>query len=350
MKKLHVFTTLLFTFLALNISFAQDDTSDEARKKSGVYVRANLGYGFATTGEVQGAIRDESSAIGVYGTNEPGLYTGIGIGYMFNDYFGLDLGISYTLGKAKVQDVYYEELPAGFQFGGTDFTLLNAFIFQERTFTGKQIRLIPSLVVRGGSGKVVPYARFGLMIPIAGKTYTDVKADITSTEISLPFPIPGVPDLSGVSLAGDVTAQAETEGQFSLGWNASLGLDVKINDLISVFGELDMVSLTIKSKKTTITEYTGNYYLANSPISLEDLLSTVGLLGINIDLADFGLYSDISEMPLSEKEINYVDELNSSTNNPQYNSNFDENAALDDLALRQSYSSIGLNIGIRFNF
>ncbi len=353
MKRINQITTLILClFLAVSVNAQEEETE---KRKIGLFVKANVGYGFSVVPSVLGQDRSLDNAENIYGTSAPGIYPGIGIGYMFNKFVGIQLAFDYSLGTSKVHDVTFEDMPASIQAAGQEFTLLNAFVLQEREFRTRQMRLSPSIIVRGGSGKLAPYARFGVMIPVAGHTDTNVRATLTSTEINLPIPIPGLPDLSGVSLAGEVEGKARTEGQFSVGFDAALGLEYQVTDLISVFGEAHLVALTIKSKQTIVSQYDGTYRLENSPISLEELLTGVntflGFLGQDpLELAALGLYSSIDEVPLSEKEINYVDALNGSTNNPAYNDNFDPNSALDELALRENYSSIGIQLGVKFNF
>ncbi len=358
MKNFNLIATLILC-LFMGFSLTAQEEEKEAKSKSGFFVKVNVGYGFSAIPTVQGNDYNMASdgtslsSIGrIYGTAAPGVYPGIGIGYMINDYIGFQLAFDYSFGRSKVQEVTFEDLPAGLTIAGQEFNLLNAYIVQERTFRTKQVRLMPSVIVKGGDKKIAPYARFGVVLPLAGSTITDVNATLTSSEVGLPDVIAGfLPfDLDGVSLGGNVVGKAETKGQFSIGFDAALGMEYQVTDLISIFGELQATALTIKSKQTKVSQYDGTYQLENSPVTLDELFNAVGLLGIDLDLTTLGLYQNIDEVPLSEKEINYVDELNSSTNSPFFPDSFDENRASDELGRRENYSSIGINLGIKFNF
>ncbi len=359
--------TIKFLFLTLFIlcfcfTTQAQEKVEETKKKSGFFVRVNGGYGFEGIDAVQGQDLTATSATNIYGSSAPGLNLGIGVGYMFNKFVGIDLGVYYTFGKEKFTEVVQEDLPLGLVGGSTEFTVLEASIFQKYTNRTTQLRITPALIVRGGDGKIAPYARVGLVIPVAGKTSTTVDGTLTTSEIPTNIggiPIPGFD--SGVSLVGTVDAEAETSGSFSVGFDASLGLDYRITNTISIFGEVNMTALTIRSKETNVSKYDGVYSLQGSPLSLEDLADGINtaadlanvIPGVNF--GDFsydalGLYENIDEVPASENQIIYVDELNSETNNPAYNSAFDEDQAMDELVRRENFSSIGINIGLKFNF
>lgn len=348
----------IFTlFICLFAVTAMNAQQEKAEKDGGLFVRANVGYGFEGLKTVQGVDVNRERGINIYGSGAPGLTLGAGVGYMFNKYVGLELGLTYTFGVSKLSEIETDNRPLGISAAGQSFDLLTAYVFQEYTHKTTQVRIIPAIVVRGGDGKVVPYAKVGMVVPVAGKTNTKVKGTLSSTEIptsiaGIPLPIPGFGP--GVSLAGSVDAEAESFGQFSLGFDATVGVDYKLNDKISLFGELNMVALTIKSKETKVTRYDGEYGLDGSPVTLDELINGVnavtGLFGTEISIASLGLYNNISEVPASEAHFIYVDELNASTNNPAFNDNFNENEPLDDYARRDNFSSVGINIGVKFNF
>ncbi len=348
-------------FVAVSTNAQEEEVS---KSKTGLYVRANVGYGFATIPSVLGIERTSTSYTNVYGTSEPGVYPGIAVGYMFNDYFGFDLGFSYTLGKPKVEDIEYNTTDLGIDLLGNTFELAVITDIREYEHRTTQFRLTPSFVVRGGTGKVAPYARFGLLIPVGGKTVTDTKVDITSTpldlsQLPLPVPIPGLDENSTVT--GSVMAKAESFGVFSLGWNAAFGVDYQINDMISVFGELDVNALTIKSKETKVIELNSEYMVGN--LTFEELENNIngiinsipfpipGLEPVEINPASFGLppYT-LEEASTYDSHIIYVDELTATSNNPLFNNNVDANQPMDDLARRGNYSSFGINIGVKISF
>lgn len=355
MKKQNIIFTLL-TFLLIGAGVnAQERITEDGM---GLFVRANIGYGFEGTPTVLGVDRDLERGENIYGSSAPGLMFGAGVGYMFNEYVGLELGMTYSLGKEKFSEVQTDHRPLGIQAAGAEFTLLTAYIFQEYTHQSTQLRLIPAVVIRGGNGRLTPYAKVGMVIPVVGKTKTSVAGKLSSTEISLPdIPFVPLPIPDGVSLTGNVSADAESTGKFSLGFDATLGMDYEITDMISVFGELNLVALTIKSKETKVTRYDGEYGLAGlegTPLTLDALEGAidgfVGFLGQEFSLNSLGLYENIDEVPESEKHFIYFDQLTTESNNEEFNSNFDENQPLHDYARKDNFSSVGINIGVKFKF
>ncbi len=360
LKSIAIISLCLLMVGAIN---AQEEVS-ETKEKTGLFVRVNGGYGFEGIHMVQGADLSLESATNIYGSSAPGFNIGLGVGYMFNKYIGLDLGVYYTFGKSKLSEVRQEGLPLELVGAGNQiFSILDANIFQRYTHRSKQWRLNPAVIVRAGDGKIAPYAKVGLVIPIAGRTYTDVEGTLRTSEIPTSiagFPIPGFD--SGVSLKGDVEAEAESFGKFSVGFDASLGLDVRVTDMISIFGEVNMTALTILSKETKVKRYDGVYYLDGSPLTLDDLadgintvidLINIGGLGIeDFNYDALGLYESIDDVPLSESHIIYLDALDSTTNQESgaYGNSFDPDQPANELARRDNFSSIGINIGVKFNF
>jgi len=352
---------ILIFFISI-LFIATTNAQDEGGKDGGLFVRANVGYGFEGIDGVQGVDRTQTIESNIYGSTAPGLGIGLGVGYMFNKYIGIELGATYTFGKSKFSEVKYEELPLGLEGGGSEFSILNAFRSEKYTHQSKQLRVIPAIIVRGGDGKIAPYAKVGLVVPVMGKTSTTVDGSVTSTEIPTSIAGISIPGFdSGVSLVGSVDAEAESFGSFSMGFDATLGVDYRISDKISLFGEVNMVALTIKSKETKVLKYDGVYALDGSPLTLDDLSDAInGVVDLanlipGVDLGSFsytslGLYENISEVPSFENEIIYVDELNANSNNELFNDNVNTNLPEDQLARRDNNSSIGINVGIKFNF
>ncbi len=333
-------------------------------KDGGLYVRLNVGYAGEFDPAVQGAELNPGMAENIYGSGGAGLYFGGGLGYMFNKHFGIDLGVYYFKGSSKLTEVRYEGLPLGVEGGGGEFTILNADIYQRITSRSNQIRITPALVVKGGGEKINPYARVGFVIPVGGTTFSEIDGSLTTTEIPTEFfgvAIPGFED-GGVSLVGTVDAEAESSGSFSYGLDAAFGVDYNISDRISIFGEFNFTALTIKSNETNITKYDGVYELAGSPLTLDDLADGINT-AIDIynaiplvdDFSEFnydalGLYENISEVPAYEAQIIYMDMLDENSNNEFYNSSYDENMPMEDLARRENYSALGFNLGVKINF
>lgn len=354
MKGQNFIFTLFICLFAITAMNAQEE---KAEKNGGLFVRANVGYGFQAGGTVQGVDATRTYNKNIYGTTAPGLNVGFGVGYMFNKYIGIELGGYYTFGVSKFSEVESEVLSLGLQAAGTEFNALNAYVFEEYTHRSKQFRITPSVIVKGGDGKFVPYAKFGMLIPVAGKTSTTVVGKLSSDAIPTSINVPIIGDLTlpgfdagGVSLVGDVDAEAESFGQFSIGFEGALGGEFKVTDMISVFGEVNFSTLHIKSKETKVLKYDGVYALDGSPLSIEDLEGAFDFVGIDVSFSNLGLYENIDEVPTSEAHFIYVDELNASTNNAAFNQNFNDQLPEDQLARKDNNSSLGINLGVKFNF
>lgn len=130
------------------------------------------------------------------------------------------------------------------------------------------------------------YSRFGAVLPVAGTT--------TQTSTNANGGGAGVPS----------EVEIVAKGKSTLGFAASLGYQHELSDKLSIFGELEFIGLGIKRATTEITKYEvgGNNVLPN----------------------------------LTNEQINatYEDETQSGGPNTQ--------------GTASSYSSFGLNIGVRF--
>ncbi len=244
-----------------------------------LYVGAKLGYGFGAQKTAFGNTQTATSNTNIYASLGQGIPLGLKVGYFFNDNLGIELGMNYFLGTEQtVADVNM-----------TGYT-------NNTTAKSNQIRLLPALVYKTDMGL---YGRFGMVVPVGGST------TINSTEVT-----------------GNTTTESEllAKGSLSFGFVGSLGYEYELSDNLKLFGELEYVGLSIKSKSRELTSY---------EVNGSDQLAAV---------------------PEYSKMINYVDELDANSNNTAYNSNPDMTKAQDDLANYTGYSSFRINIGVSFYF
>jgi outer membrane protein W len=204
-----------------------------------------------------------------------GLNFGANFGYMFNKNIGLELGANYLIGgkiKAKQTE------------------LSGDYVNSE--VSAKMLQIKPTIVFRGGYDKINPYAKVGLVIG-SGK--------ITNTQN----------EKAGID---NYNRTIEFNGGTPIGFHASLGTLYKLNEKLSLFGELNLVSLEYAPKKGVYTEYKKN--------------------GID----------QLPTMTRAEKEVEFVDSYTDTglPSNP--------NEPGKQIKLPFSFSSIGLNVGVQYQF
>jgi hypothetical protein len=147
-----------------------------------------------------------------------GLNFGASFGYMFREYLGAEIGISYLLGsKTQVKDIT--------DYGESVYS-----------YSASMLRLVPSIVVSAGLDKVNPYAKFGLIIGIGS-----VSNDLTNDEDS-----------------SFVEKNYVMNGGVAFGCSAAAGVLVKLNKHFSFFGEINLVNLSYAPTKGELIHATYN--------------------------------------------------------------------------------------------
>lgn len=260
-------------------------------------------------------------AIFIAGSMSAQLYVGARVGYGFG---AQKTDIGFTQNDDSHETIWGsmgQGLPMGLKVGyyfndnlGIELGI-NYWIGAEQTaadvsmtsgYTNKvtakssQLRLLPQLVYRSDMGI---YGRFGLVMPVSGSTVA------TGEEVT---PTPN----------GNVTTNSESQykGSFSTGFAGAFGYSYEVSDNMSLFGELEYIGLSIKGKTSEVTKY---------EVNGSDLLSS---------------------MTTIQKETNYVDKLDKTSNNGSYNTAPDAAKPLDDLRSSTGYSSLRFNVGITMAF
>lgn len=241
----------------------------------------------------------------VYGSLGKGMHVGFSMGLQTNKHFGFSIETSYFKGSSVL-------------FGKVETTTYKASHF-ARSF---RLTSGPLITFSTAMPKWNLYVKSGLIFPLTGKAISTVEIDDDDGRLAfdrLGFNIPGANT--------DVSLKAETSGQFSYGFKATLGLDLHVHNNIHVFAEANLISLNMKTKKTEITEY-----------AIQTTVKGLVLLEETID--------DLEEV---ERYTNYLSELNQDSNNENYNTtSFDPGLPNEKLAFLQDYSNAGLTAGIRF--
>lgn len=236
-----------------------------------------------------------------HGSFGEGFRTNLTAGYRFTTRLGVEMGVNYYIGQSKtmVQTTHKQAVPG-------------APVFVDGKAEGriKALDLSPALVLfLGETNGFEPYTKVGVIVPIHGdltietnRTYT-TPAGITNT------------------YSKDVVKPEPT-----VGFMAAIGASFKIGKNLSVFSEVEYRNFTVhgKSKETEIYKENG-----------EDKL-----------------YTPTSFRPdasYSASHVNYVDQLNSSSNSKVTNAaGFDNTKATDDISSFVGISGLGLTIGVKY--
>ncbi len=253
------------------------------------YFGGNLGYGFSANGDAYStddtynADGDLTSSKQIYGTYGAGLNIQLNGGYKLSENFAFDLGVNYLMGSKKLADRTTE--PDG--------------VYTKYVQTS-QFRLTPTLIVSaGGEGKLTPYTRFGLVIPVAGKTVAteDDKRNPNSTTEMV----------------------RESKGKATIGFEGGVGVRYKLSENLALSVELVYTALRIRTKSAELTKY--------------DKTTN----GTTVDM--------LPNMNVAQKELNFVDELTPSSN-VQGNANFSLDKPTDMLSTSSNFNNFGIRVGV----
>ena len=185
------------------------------------------------------------------------------------------------------------EMGVSYLMGASQTKLKTSSELEEAKSNG--MRLAPQLVYQLDNGF---YGRFGVIIPVMGKTV------ITSTDDSV---------MVGLNTYAKKEMEIETKGSFSIGFIGAIGYNYALSDNMNLFGEIEYIGLSIKSGSATVTK---------------------------LDLGGTDL---LEKMDTYRKEIEFVDEIDSSTK-------FDKDKPTQMLKQKAPFSSFGLNVGITMTF
>jgi len=288
-----------------------------------MYVSGGLGYGIPATPEQIGVEYNEAEdkLTNYYGNSGTGFRANAAFGYMFNDNFGAELGAYYfTSPEILAQDT------------------INGDAYYRTYIKSWHLRLTPALVFMAGSGKVIPYAKVGLCIPVTGL----VNARRESNAPGLVNPAFD----ALLSEATDFKLNAEFKGKFSLGFESVVGGKYNLSDKLSLFGEVFFTSLRIRRASAQVTR-------------ADAILADGSAFDIRPVLAIGGVYEHtefVDELNLTERDEAMQNAAGSTFEFPNglslpitdYGTTPEK--AHKQLASEGAYNAIGINIGVRFNF
>ncbi len=245
------------------------------------YAGLGLGYGLGASKRVNGTKVDGTTTTNIYGSYGQGFNTTLKLGYMFNDNMGVELGVSYLFGAAQTKDDHQDYL---------------------ETAKSNGLRLMPQLVYKLDNGF---YGRFGVIIPVMGKTVISTKDDKM---------------LVGPATYVVMEREIETHGSFSIGFAGAIGYNFELSDNMNLFGEIEYIGLSIKSGSAKITK-------------------------LEVDGKD-----QLANMKTAQKEFTFLDEVDNSSDNTLLNPKFDMDKPTVSLRQKAPFSSFGLNVGITMTF
>ena len=176
----------------------------------------------------------------------------------------------------------------------------SAFGTDRTTQKSTQFRIAPAFYIRSGGEKFSVYARTGLLIPLLGSVKTERNDDS--------------------SFGSSILQVSSTSGKIALGYTGAFGFNIHFGQKFGFFAEVGANSLRVKSKTTEVK---------TSTVNGNDQLESI---------------------PEYIKKVNYVDELNSSSNNFAYNSGSSLTSAREELRQVANFSNFFVQIGIKFTF
>ena len=240
MKKHNLIFTLILCFFAVSLMNAQDDSGSSKKFN----IRVDIGYGFgagvnSSVGEstleslgseiTNAGDPTNQTTANIYGSYGKGLNATVSFGHKFNDFFGAEMGFSYILGSSQQTK---------------DISTSTGIFDKSETYT-RQFRLKPALVFEAGKGKVVPFSRLGLVIPVAGASYGERDSNNPaglSSAVPLLYP-------NAVAFRGESVAK----GKFGLGFEGGVGARIALSDNMAVSAELFYTALRVKRKSYEVT-------------------------------------------------------------------------------------------------
>lgn len=268
-------------------------------------VRLNVGYALPSQQNAIGTERvttvtasgADARVTNIYGTSGAGFNVDFGYTYMINDYFGGELGLNF-FSRTTITEEEAEATMNGAEMGGL-----------TRESNGYQLRVQPALVFYAASpdAKIKPYGRMGLILPVTGVTNVSVSAFSNDPSVE----------------TSRLEVESETSAAFSIGFFGGVGVDYSLTENLSIHGEIVYNALNLRAKSTEITAYE------------EDKG------GVTITLSDLPEYA---------KQIEYVDELTSSSNSFEINDDADLTKPEERLINPSNYNSFGINLGVRYAF
>ncbi|MDP1726967.1 MAG: outer membrane beta-barrel protein [Bacteroidota bacterium] len=263
-------------------------------KAQGPYLTLGAGYAFGANNFLLGTESTTNSNSGGFTSTQTVLNVGLGkginmggcLGYMFNKNVGIELGVGYLLGSRIMVDA------------STDVSSSGSIDKSTTEWQCRSLRIIPAFKVCGGSDKINPYLKFGLIMGMMNSAMEYNNSETTS----------------GSTINRSVR-EVKYTGTTSFGILGCAGVNYKLNSKIMLFAECNLLAQSFTLAKSVITKDETNGK------------------------------DNLASMTTNQKETIYSKEVT-----------FDSNATVDKgspkkgLAFSLPFSSLGINVGIQIAF
>ncbi len=259
---------------------------------------------------------NDSSVQAVKGGYGKGLNYTLGLGYMANNYVGFDLGISFLSSASITSRERHEIVLNNFPFG---YAKSGRYFDVNISTSAIALSLNPSIVINGmkPGWKVYPYARLGLTLPVYGGLTHNVDINVDEAVANDTAFLKTI-NKDPYFLGKKTKVKLKTEGTVSLGFNGAVGVAYRPLPYISIFAEVNGQYMVTRAKETKIVQWD-----ADGESKLEAR----------------GEY---------RTHFVYTDKLDKTSNNADFNVNYDKTKPKDDFRPAGPFSNIGFNIGITF--
>jgi opacity protein-like surface antigen len=302
MKKIIAVLSFIGIFLFAQQSVAQ------------VYVRGGAGGAFGVVEDafnIPSVNRDTNGVVvsqrTIFGSFGSGGRFSIAGGYMITPNFGIELGFYYFAGTNQ-------------EFGNNSGNVGNSTQY-SRFGRSYQVRALPSLVVTADEGMFRPFARFGVLVPIFGKTIID--------------------ESWGYRTGASRAKTTEIDGKFSIGFESSVGVAYHVNDNLSISLDVTYTGLRIRSFKGLVVQ--------------DDDISADGTQVTNrLENADV-ILMQIEFQDVLTRESNIDPSLNVISDFPRailidINGDLDFNKPLNIPTQTSNFNALSVNVGLQYTF
>jgi hypothetical protein len=247
----------------------------------------------------------------VTGSFGEGLRSGLTAGYRFNTRVGVEMGVNYYTSNSKTMAQTTNRLIS------YNPAISPAATYVSFTAEGeiKAFDLAPAIVLfLGKSHGFEPYTKVGVIVPVHGtlniETNRDYKTFVGANQVA-----------ENQAYSKDVVKPNPT-----VGFMSALGTSYKLGKHISAYAELEYRNFTVHGKTKETEVYTEN--------------------GVN----KLNATTNFRKASYSAIHTNYVDRLDSNSNNETYNAaGFKEDKAMDELSSYVGISGLGLTLGIKYS-